>query len=190
MKRKFLPVFLCSLASLSGWAQQADQLMHIYAAPIDTQGTSHLSTLPVPNETFEAVAQATRTGRALASPLSSVVVTKVEKQREGTGIIDDETISSWQKTTLYRYSESVLFVTTEEMGYGSAYIAKYKNSVLNISNMVANDPLCLVYGIPSNKCKPGNPVIGFRKRWRLNGPGNGLFTFQSTSINYPKNTYT
>ncbi len=154
MKRKFLPVFLCSLASLSGWAQQADQLMHIYAAPIDTQGTSHLSTLPVPNETFEAVAQATRTGRALASPLSAVVV------------------------------------TTEEMGYGSAYIAKYKNSVLNISNMVANDPLCLVYGIPSNKCKPGNPVIGFRKRWRLNGPGNGLFTFQSTSINYPKNTFT
>jgi uncharacterized protein DUF4879 len=97
-----------------------------------------------------------------------------------------EKIEEYQFSTKLKHGGTYSYVKTVEIGYGQNSITKING---HTSSMISEKALCQgPDGIEF--CRPGGEVIGFARTWDISAYGNGLFHYQSTSINAPWNTMT
>lgn len=101
-----------------------------------------------------------------------------------------ELIRQGQVKTTKHYGGSHLYVTTIELGYGSNLITRMNGYNVPISELIDVLPLCYKPGGGIEPCTNGAIAAGFRRTWNVSNYGNGEFTYQLTSINYPYDSKT
>ena len=75
-----------------------------------------------------------------------------------------------------------------EIGYGASSIAWMSTSLLPSSAMYASTPVCITGVYYTWPCTAGQTVVGFLREYNLDGYQGGIFKYQNTSINSPRNT--
>jgi hypothetical protein len=113
----------------------------------------------------------TNVSAAPAPPLSSVKVVKVESQQGGIEYINSNSFS-----TVNDHGGSYLYISTVEIGYG-----QFNRAEMNGSQLKSKESKRLDFD--------GDRTIdGWEYKWDASGQQNGTFSYQSTSINFPRNT--
>lgn len=123
-------------------------------------------------------------GRAPAPPLTAVQIYAV-----GSSDCNWEYLPVGATTTSCDHGGSQLRVAVLETGYGSNRIAWLNGGLLPSSALYATEGICNVGGVPTMPCPIGYSISSWMLYYNLDGNQAGQFKFQSTSSNWPTNTY-
>lgn len=77
-------------------------------------------------------------------------------------------------------------VTVDELGYGNAPVALFNGGMIN--TLISSSPFCTYSYNNPIPCKAGQSIIGWRKKYSLNGNQSGTFKYQNTSSVSPWTT--
>lgn len=99
-----------------------------------------------------------------------------------------EEIQKDQFQTKKHHGGSELLISTVEIGFGTDPIVIMSGRVLPETSLVRKDRLCKKRDGSVGTCGRGESLVGYRRVWDCAGYGNGEFSLQITSKDYPHNT--
>lgn len=141
--------------------------------------------MKIPHMVIMTVAGLLATGPASgqsAPALTSVTIRSVSSSA------GSENVTPSQTTTTIDHTEVNGRIVIREIGIGSGLVVRMYGSLISPGNQVSTTSLCGTASNPTT-CSSGQTLIGVDVTYSFAGYPNGLFQYQATSVNTPRNTY-